>query len=75
MPSSESSVHSADVLRRKLQWTQIPEYGISRFRNMSEWKLVCDLVTLCIAQQLDDQEALRNTTHDPYDITKQKFNL
>jgi len=29
MPSSESSVYYEDVLRRKLQWTELPEDGIS----------------------------------------------
>jgi len=29
MPSSEISVHFAEVLRRKLKWNEIPEDGIS----------------------------------------------
>ena len=44
-------IHSAslikllkDVLRRNFSKTELPEDGISRYRNASKWKLACDLL-------------------------------
>ena len=44
MPSSGSSIHCNFLLNTSAEWTEISEGGISRWRNTSEWKLVCNLV-------------------------------